>query len=536
MSERPLSIRWWLLGLIGLAGGGLLYAVQVNGLSVIRPSRDFTIIVGLINLAVYVWARAWSRLRPAIQFVAIALLVIVQATLLSILRLDGFAGDGRIVFKWRWTSTPEERMGDYSSHPQGPSSLANFTDPSDTDSPSFRGADRTGQYRNPELDLNWDVRQPKELWRHPVGRGWSSFAVVGEFCVTQEQRDAGEAVVCYRLGTGEEVWMHLDANSRFEEVTSGPGPRATPTIHEGHVYTFGATGILNCLDGANGQVVWSRQIAKGSAPILFGYASSPLIYGQNVFVTAGGQAGSIVAVDRETGEIAWTKGSSKAVYCSPQLFVTGREAQILVFDATGLAGHDAVTGDTRWKFPWGDNSDERVNVCQPAMIESTGKDRQGVQTNQLLISSGYGRGSALISVTCNSLDEWIPNEVWRANTLKSKFSSIVVHGGHVFGLDDGILTCISLVDGTRRWKQGRYGHGQLIIINDMLLVQAESGRIVLVNADSKAFREVSMLDALSERTWNHPVLAGRHFLVRNDREAVCYLLPVLEQHSRLDLK
>jgi outer membrane protein assembly factor BamB len=118
------------------------------------------------------------------------------------------------------------------------------------------------------------------------------------------------------------------------------------------VYTFGATGILNCLDGADGRVAWSRPIAKESAPILFGYVSSPLVYGQDVLVTAGGQAGSIVVVDRDTGEIAWTKGSSKAVYSSPQLLVTGREAQILVFDATGLGGHDAVTGDTRWRFPW----------------------------------------------------------------------------------------------------------------------------------------------------------------------------------------
>ncbi|HEY2251266.1 MAG TPA: PQQ-binding-like beta-propeller repeat protein, partial [Planctomycetaceae bacterium] len=205
---------------------------------------------------------------------------------------------------------------------------------------------------------------------------------------------------------------------------------------------------------------------------------------------------------------------------------------ILVFDATGLAGHNAPTGDTRWRFPWGDNSDERVNVCQPAIIHgSTGKGRQAVPANQLLISSGYGRGSALISVTRNSVDKWTVKEVWRANTLKSKFSSVVVHGGHAFGLDDGILTCISLADGTRRWKQGRYGHGQLIIVNDMLLVQAEFGRIVLVKADSEAFREVAGLDALSERTWNHPVVAGRHLLVRNDREAVCYLLPVLTPSS-----
>src|SRR5579863_183851 len=220
MNKRKLSIRWWPLGLIGLAGGGLLYAVQVSGLSVIRPSRDLTIVIGLVNLAIYVWLRAWSRLQPPTQFVAIGLFVAVQATLLSILRLDGFAGDGRILFTWRWESTPEQRLGDYSSQSRERPSLANLTESSQTDSPSFRGDERTGQYRVSELDLNWGDRPPRELWRHPVGRGWPSFAVVGEFCVTHEQRDDCEAVVCYRLETGKEVWRHLDT-ARFEEVTSG---------------------------------------------------------------------------------------------------------------------------------------------------------------------------------------------------------------------------------------------------------------------------------------------------------------------------
>jgi outer membrane protein assembly factor BamB len=201
--------------------------------------------------------------------------------------------------------------------------------------------------------------------------------------------------------------------------------------------------------------------------------------------------------------------------------------QILVFGAAGLSGYDAVTGYALWNFLWGDNSDERVNVCQPAIIDShAGKSQPGVESHELLISSGYGRGSALISVARNSASEWTATEVWHAKTLKSKFSSVVVHDRHAYGLDDGILTCISLADGTRRWKQGRYGHGQLILVNDMLLIQTESGRIVLVKAEPRAFIEIAALDALSDRTWNHPVLAGRYLLVRNDREAVCYLLPI----------
>lgn len=330
--------------------------------------------------------------------------------------------------------------------------------------------------------------------------------------------------MCYELSTGYEIWQHLDV-AIFHEVTSGPGPRATPTIHEGRVYTFGATGILNCLDGADGRAIWSREVAPQVPPPLFGYTSSPLIHGAHVLVTPGGPAGSLVALDRDTGKVAWTSGSRKCGYGSPQLFRSANSTQILVFDATGLHGHSAETGETRWSFAWGDNSDDQVNVGQPSMLPAV--SRSDVQdSNQLLISSGYGRGSALITVAPDSTGVWTAQEVWRTRTLKSKFSCVVLRKGYAFGLDDGILTCISLDDGTRRWKQGRYGYGQLVLVNDLLLIQTESGRIALVKAEPDAFHEVATLEALSDRTWSHPVVAGRHLLVRSDREAACYELPL----------
>ena len=518
------STRWWPLLVIGLVGSGMFYAVQIQGWSVLRPAMDFKIGVGLINLAFYVWVRAWSKLPMRTQMAAIVLLLTTQAALLAMIRLDGFAGDGRLVFQWRWTPTPEKRLADFSTTTKTGSSRANLGETFATDSPSFRGGDRTGTYRVPELNIDWQANPPRELWRRPVGRGWSSFAVVGEYCVTQEQRENFEAVVCYELLTGNEVWRHLDT-ARFEEYTSGPGPRSTPTIDEGQVFTFGATGILNCLDGETGRVVWTRQIGTGVSPSLFGYTSSPLVYGQKVFVSPGGKAGSLVAVDRATGDLIWSNGSRKAGYSSPHLIVTSSEVHVLVFDALGLHGHDAATGDTRWSFPWGDNSDEQVNVGQPVIIpELAGGHPPERETHRLLISSGYGRGSALLSVHRDSSGEWTTQEVWKSKTLKSKFSSVVIRDQYAYGLDDGILSCLSLEDGTRRWKSGRYGYGQLILVNELLLIQAESGRIAVVKAAPEAFMEIASLNALNERTWNHPVVAGRHLLVRSDREAACYEL------------
>ncbi len=520
------SIRWWPMFLIGAIDCGMFFVIQVRGWSLIRPGIDIQFFIGLVNLAVYVWVRTWSNLRIRIQAGTIVFLLAAQAALLVTLRLDGFSGDGRLVLKWRCTPTPEERFAEFSTETISDLSHANLEKTFDTDSPGFRGDDRDGVYRVPGLQFDWQSNSPRELWRHPVGRGWSSFAVVGGFCVTQEQRENQEAVVCYELRTGNEVWCHLDT-ARFDEYTSGPGPRATPTIHEGRVYTFGATGVLNCLYGSTGSVVWTRQIGQDVSPSLFGDASSPLVFGQRLFVTPGGAAGSLVALDCLTGDLLWSNGSRKPGYSSPHLLLTQNIAQVLVFDAVGLHGHDTGTGDTLWSFPWGDNSDEQVNVGQPALVPKLVPDNQiELETREVLISSGYGRGSALLSVVGDSSGEWTAHEIWTSKALKCKFSSVVIRGNYAYGLDEGILCCIALEDGTRRWKNGRYGYGQLLLVNDCLLIQVESGSIAIVKADPRSFEEIATLKALNDRTWNQPVISGRHLLVRNDREAACFELPV----------
>ena len=522
MDRSLFRIHWWPLAMIALVGGVLIYAVQVQGWSVMRPSRDLKVVIALINLAMYLWIRVRSRSPMKVQFAAIGLLIAAQAALLPMVQVEGFTGDGRIVFRWRWSPTPDERLAEFASTSKRANAIANLSSSSPTDCPSFRGSDRTGRFLVPELDFAWSEHPPRELWRHPVGRGWSSFAVVGDYCVTHEQRGKLETVVCYELSTGSEVWQHFD-ETVFEESTSGRGPRATPTIHEGRVFTFGASGIVNCIEGADGRAVWTRSVAKGRPPI-FGYVSSPLVLGQRVFVTPGAESGSVVCLDRETGNILWSKGSRKPGYSSPQLATTKNENHILVFDAVGLHGHNAESGDLRWTFPWGDNSDDNVNVCLPVLLSADGNHHETEQY-RVLISSGYGRGTALISINQDLSGGWVATERWRTKSLKSKFNDVVVHGNYVYGLDDGILTCISLTDGSRRWKKGRYGYGQMILVNDMLLIQSELGSLVLVKADPNRFSEVASLAALNDRTWTHPVVSGKHLLVRNDREAACYLLP-----------
>src|SRR5262249_625934 len=135
------------------------------------------------------------------------------------------------------------------------------------DWPGFRGKDRDGRYKGARIATDWDERPPRQVWRQRVGPGWSSFAVVGTRLYTQEQRGPNEAVVCYDAGSGAELWSHEDA-ARFSETMAGPGPRATPTFHEGKIYAQGATGKLNCLDAATGRVLWSHDVAADSGAAL----------------------------------------------------------------------------------------------------------------------------------------------------------------------------------------------------------------------------------------------------------------------------
>jgi outer membrane protein assembly factor BamB len=343
-----------------------------------------------------------------------------------------------------------------------------------------------------------------ELWRRPIGPGWSSFAVRGDLVYTQEQRGEDEVVTCYRATTGEPVWRHRDG-ARFWESNAGAGPRATPTLRDGRVYTFGATGILNVLDADTGAVVWSRDAAAdtGAAVPMWGFASSPLVLDEIVVVAT---AGTLVAYDRSSGEVRWQGPDGGDGYSSPHLATLDGVPQVLLLGGSGVTSVAPDDGTLLWQHPW-----SGFPIVQPAL--TVGGD--------LLIGTQEGVGRVAVA---RGSEGWTVGERWISTALKPYYNDFVVHGGHAFGFDGRILACIDLENGERQWKGGRYGYGQLVLLadQDLLLVLSEKGELALVAATPDGFSEIARRPAIEGKTWNHPVLVGGVLLARNGEEMVAF--------------
>ncbi len=380
--------------------------------------------------------------------------------------------------------------------------------------PQFLGQSRSGVIPGVRLARDWSARPPKQIWRIAVGAGWSGFAVDRGLAITQEQRGGDEMVVAYDLLTGTPRWSHKDP-ARYESMVAGVGPRATPAISWPYVAAAGTTGLLNVLDAATGRRVWGTDIGldnDGPSPE-WGRAGSPLVLDGRVIVNAGGPNGrSLVAYDLQSGARVWSGGSDQAAYSSPTVFTLLGRRQIVILNRGSLAGHDAGSGTLLWSQPW---PAEMPNVAMPIRVAD----------DLVLASTGYGIGSKLVRLTPGPDGAIFPSFVWETPRLKAKFTNPVLYDGFVYGLDDGVLVCLDVTTGERRWRGGRYGHGQTLLVGDVLLVATEDGEIVLVEPTPDAHRERTRFRTFDAKTWNPPAIAGHYLLVRTDTEAALYELP-----------
>jgi outer membrane protein assembly factor BamB len=439
----------------------------------------------------------------------------------TLVRFEGVTGEFSVALTFRWLPTAEEgyRSTDAASTLSAAKALeGGGLEPlvlQAGDWPGFRGPNRDGRLTGVQIATHFKENPPKLIWRHRIGPGWSSFAVVGKRLFTQEQLDTDELVVCYDADTGKPVWVHRNP-VRFEEKIGGNGPRATPTFHEGKLFVLGATGVLDCLDAATGRLHWSRDIAadSGAKVPTWGFASSPLVLQSVVTVVAGGPDGkSVLGYHSSSGTPAWRAGTGQASYCSPQRARLGGVEQVLVATDQGLTAFHPTGGEVLWNHPW--NLEGMQRVVQPAILSES----------DVLLGSPFGNGARRLHIVQKD-DKWESQEVWTSRAISPYFNDLVVQGGHLYGFDSGIFTCVNLEDGKRKWRARGYGTGQVLLLDDqkLLLVLAETGFVALVQAHPNEHTEIARFQAIEGKTWNHPVVAHGRLFVRNSAEAACYQL------------
>jgi outer membrane protein assembly factor BamB len=530
-------LLWWLffsrvswadvgLGLLAIALG--LIGLGFLGHDSVRAMGGMPIIMyvaPMVTTAIIVWLGvtpflSWRWRRAGIFVVALAVCAYFGS-----LRLEGMNGVFAAAWQPRWRTTDEDRfLAERTSLQKVESKGNDIGEPlkvREGDWPAFRGGPaRDGVNRAAAMETDWAGYPPKLLWKKRVGPGWSSFAVVGDRAFTQEQRGPAEVVVCYDAATGNEIWEHKDA-VRFAEVIGGPGPRATPTFHEGKLYTQGATGVLNCLDARTGASLWTRDIAADSkSPVPeWGFSASPLVFDGVVTVYGGAPGKAVLAYDAATGKVLWQRGDGDKSYCSTQLSRIDGVDQILIATNLGAFGLEPKTGTMLWNHEW-DLKKGMARVTQPNVVGS-----------EVLVGTGFGVGMRRIHVDRKG-DAWESKEVWTSVAIKPYFNDFVVHQGHIYGFDGPMFTCVSLDDGKRKWRERGYGSGQVLLLEkqSLLLVLSESaenetGEITLVSA-TPGYKEVAKIPGITGKTWNHPVVAHGRLFIRNGAEMACFeLLP-----------
>jgi len=378
----------------------------------------------------------------------------------------------------------------------------------------FRGSDRAGRYTATPIRTTWPREGLPRLWKQPVGGGYASFVVADGRAFTIEQRRNQEVVVAYDVQSGREVWTNGWA-ANFQESMGGDGPRATPTYHEGRVYALGAEGELRVLDAAKGTVVWRRNILteNNARNVSWGMSASPLIVDDKVIVLPGGtRAASVVAYDKATGNVVWKSLDDEQGYTSPMLVTLGGMRQLLVVSGSRAVGLTVDAGQLLWQYPW--STFNGINVSQPIVFTYNGIDR-------VFLSASYGRGAAVFELTRHG-DRFEAKTVWENQRMKNKFSSSVLHNGFIYGLDESILACLDANTGEQKWKGGRYGYGQILLAGDHVIVLTEDGEVALVRATPERHEEVARFEAISGKTWNHPVIADGRLLVRNIQEMAAF--------------
>jgi outer membrane protein assembly factor BamB len=389
-----------------------------------------------------------------------------------------------------------------------------------SDWPQLLGPTRNGIYSGPELAESWPKEGPAVVWQRQVGQGFSGPAVASGKLVLFHRQDEREVVECLEAGTGKALWSFGYPTAYHDDFGFDEGPRATPTIAEGMVYTYGAEGVLTCCELASGKKLWSVdakrqfQAPKG----FFGIGSSPLLEGNALLVNIGGRNGAgIVAFEKGSGKVLWKATEDEASYSSPVAVIFGSRHLALVLTRSELAAVEPANGEVSFRFPFQPPIRNSVTAAMPVVVGDL-----------IFVSASYGTGAALLHV---KQDGRGIEKLWSSDdALSCHYATAIEHDGFLYGIhgrtDPGFeppasLRCVELKSGKLRWQQENFGAATLILAGRELLALTERGELLRVPASSEGFKTVARVQILPNQARAHPALADGLFYARSKDKLVC---------------
>jgi outer membrane protein assembly factor BamB len=381
------------------------------------------------------------------------------------------------------------------------------------DWPHWRGPDYNGISKETGWSATLPASGPKILWKANVGTGFSSFAVAAGRVYTMGNKDNQDTVYAFDAASGKVAWKHTYDEKLQPKYYEG-GPSATPTVDGDRVYVLSKTALLQCLDAANGKVLWTNDVPQSVAALNdgkpaktpdWGFAGSVLVFNNTLYVNVGKYG---TALDK-SGKVLWTTGPEAAGYSTHVPYTLGGKTGLAIFAAKDVAGLDPATGKVLWSHPWKTSYD--VNAADPI-----------IQGDLVFISSGYKTGASVVRIANNS-----PTEVWKSkDAMRNQHNNCILIGDYLYGFDGddskAEFKCVEFKTGAVKWAQGGLGKGALTAADGKLILNSEMGELVFVTPDPAAYKEISRAQVIGKKCWTSPVLANGRIYVRNEKgDVVC---------------
>lgn len=387
-----------------------------------------------------------------------------------------------------------------------------------SDWPQFLGPTRNGVYPDASLAAPWPKEGPPLIWQKKAGQGFSGPVVASGKLVLFHRLDDKETIECFEANTGKPIWTFDYPTAYRDDFGFDEGPRATPAIADGRVYTYGAEGALHCLDFVTGTNIWSVNAkTEFHAPKgFFGIACSPSIERNAVLLMVGGRGGAgIVAFDKANGKILWKTTDDEASYSSPIVTTINDRRYALCLTRSGLVATDPPTGKIFFQFPFRPPIGSSVSAATPLIIGDL-----------VFLSASYGAGAVLLKFKENG-----PEKIWSSDeVLSNHYATSIHHNGFLYGIhgrtDPGFeppasLRCVELKTGKVRWQKEAFGAATITLAGDQLLILTERGELIRAPASPEGFKPNAQAQILPNQVRAHPALANGLFYARSKDKLVC---------------